>query len=298
MAHCYNFFVLQFSASAPRHERLNIGIAILADGRLDVRLPRTLHKVHAISQALDESAIRSAAENLAELYPLAGDANTPVEVKLENLRGVSPFDLSLLGSFSAGSSQAYEFEVERLIKSLVDPEPLPAKVRLKRPSPLAVLLRNAFRQERILAPKGEDLSHHRVVTNVPLAEGFAADFVLKNGQFHVIETVDAARESLSPKTVVANVAVSALTIEQAKIKFGEAATQGRLVYQASAETETAARSALSAAEHQGIELVNWASGDDQRRLLSHIASLAQPMPKKSKPTLPIHASTQHRLSLN
>lgn len=297
MARCYNFSVVQFAANAPRNERLNIGIVVLSDEQLDVRLPRTLHKVHAISQALDESAVRGAAGNLAHLYQLADSASS-LEDRLQHLREISPFRFSLLGQFFANSPHAYEAEVDRLIKSLVDPEPAIAKSKDKKPSPLAVLLRKAFRQERILASKDEDLSHHRVVTNLALAEGFSADFVLKNGAFHVIETVDATGENLSAKKVVSDVAVSALTIEQAKIKFGEPCTQARLVYQANSDTESAAQSALLAAEHQGIELINWASGDDQRKLLVTIASLAEPLPRKGKARQPVHTSMQHRLTLN
>jgi hypothetical protein len=298
MVRCYKFSVVQVSANAPRNERLNIGIAVLADDRIDVRLPRTLSKVHAISHALEESAIRGAAENLETIYRLVVDHGASVENQLDALNELSPFGFSVPGEFFANSPEAYETEVDRLLRNLVEPEPAPLKTKLKKPSHLAVLLRRAFRKERILAPKGEGLSSHRIVTNLALAEGFAADFVLKNGAFHVIETVDASSNTLSPKKIVADVAVSALTIEQAKITFGEPATQGRLVYQASAETETAAHSALSAAEHQGIELINWNSEDDQRKLLATFASLAEPLPKKGKGVQAVHTSMQHRLTLN
>jgi hypothetical protein len=297
MARSYSFSIVRVGASAPRDERLNVGIAVLEDERLDVRLPRTLAKLHALSNALDETTVRAAAENLPEIYKLVATKNLGASDRLTQLRALSPFEFSSPGEFIAGSREAYEAELEGLLRRLVDPEPAPPKTRPKKPSHLATVLRKAFRKERILAQKGEELSAHRVLTNLVLAEGFSADFVLKNGSFHVIETVDAAGPNASPRKAVADIAVSALTIEQARIHFGESETKGRLVYQASAATEAAADSALTAAEHQGIELVNWASQDDQRKLLVTVSSLAEPLPKK-RDSLSVHASTQHRLSLH
>ena len=297
MARCYSFSIVRVGAGAPRDERLNIGIAVLGDDRLDVRLPRTLSKIHALSNALDEATVRAAVENLSEIYGLIVEQGQSSDERVKQLSAASPFNFSTAGQFVAASREAYEAELERLLRKLVEPEPAPLKVRQKKPSQLASVLRKTFRKERILAQKGEDLSAHRILTNLVLAEGFAADFVLKNGAMHIIETVDAASPNATPRKAVSDIAVSALTIEQAKIRFGEAETKGRLVYQASAATEAAADSALSAAEHQGIELVNWASDDDQRKLIASVSSLAEPLPRK-KDSLPVHASMQQRLSLH
>jgi hypothetical protein len=150
----------------------------------------------------------------------------------------------------------------------------------------------------VLAQRDEDLSAHRVVSNVELGTGLVADFVLKNGAMHVIETVDACSESATGIRAVKDVALSALTIEQARISYGEEQTVGRLIYSASSQAESLLTSALQAAEHQKIELINWASGDDRRRLLTTIASLADPLPKKGRKAPPINASAQGRFDIN
>ena len=297
MARCYKFSLVRLTASAPRDERLNIGIAVFDEDRLDVRLARSLGKLHAISLAYDPEVIRSAAEALIEIDRQLFTSDD-AEGRLERLRQFCPFDLSPLAYFTAPSRDAYEQEIGLILRSFVDPEPAPLKARKGKSTHLTSALRKAFKGERVLALKGEDLSAHRVIANLELATGLVADFVLKNGAMHIIETVDAAGENVTARKVVSDIALSALTIEQARITYGEAETIGRLVYQASAQTEGLANSALLAAEHQGIELLNWASGDDQRRLLTTVSSLAQPVPKGRKLTGPENASTQHRFEIN
>ncbi len=297
MAHCYKFSLVRVDASAPRDERLNVGIAVLGDGRLDVRMPRSLSKLSALSHALGEADVRDAAENFSRLDKLFSDEDPSDTARLERLREMSPFEFSPLGQFYAQTLEAYEAELARLMRAFVEPEPAPPRVARNKVSHLTTALKKAFRAERVLAAKGEDLNAHRVVTNLELATGLIADFVLKNGAMHVIETVDASNEASSPIRAVKDIALSALTIEQAKISFGDQ-TRGRLVYNATSETEALATSALQAAEHQGIELVNWASGDDQRKLITTISALASPIPTKSPAKAPINASTQHRFEIN
>jgi hypothetical protein len=209
---------------------------------------------------------------------------------------MSPFELSSIAHFAAPSSAIYEEEIALILRTFVEPEPAPKAPIKGKATALTASLRKAFRSDRILAAKGEDLDAHRIVTNVELATGLVADFVLKNGAMHVFETVDASSENTSVVTVAKNVGLAALTIEQARISFGEGVTVPRLIYQASAQTEALVTPALYAAQHQGVELVNWASGDDQRRLRTTVASLATPLPRKGQG--PLNASTQHRFAIN
>ena len=181
---------------------------------------------------------------------------------------------------------------------LVDPEAAPAKLVKKR-TKLSTAFKAALRIERVLARKGESLSAHRVVSNVQIAEGLAADFVLKNGAMHIIETVDASSDEATLRKVVSDIAVSALVLEQARMTFGASNTKARLVYDASSIMERIALPSLEAAAHQGAELVNWASHDDRRALIVQISKLADPLPTRKEIKInSLHASTQSKFSLN
>lgn len=298
MARCFKFSLLALHAPAPRNERLNVGIAVFLDGNLDVRILRSLRKLSALSLALHDESIRSAAQNLSALDMALAAPNDAPEQRLERLAAISTFQFSPLAQFVAASPSAYEDEIALILRTFVEPEPALRIAAKGKATALTASLRKAFRSDRILAVKGEDLSAHRVVTNVELATGLVADFVLKNGAMHVFETVDASSENSSPLSVAKNIGLSALTIEQARICYGNAVTVARLIYQATAQTEGLISPALHAAEHQGVELVNWSSGDDQRRLRMTVASLATPLPRKERGRTSINASTQHRFAIN
>jgi hypothetical protein len=116
---------------------------------------------------------------------------------------------------------------------------------------------------------------------------------------HVIETVDATSDHGSLRKTVADIAVSALVLEQARMTFGERETKAQLVYDASAAMEKLATPSLDAAAHQGAELINWASHDERRSFLVRMAQLAEPLPSKKEARLAsVHASTQGRFKLN
>ncbi len=296
MAHWYNFVVAQLDAHPLRNERLNIGIVVFNASMIDVRPARNLDKIRAISSALDVDSVRAALLSLERFKP--EDAGVESSVLRSALRSCSPFELSELGEFEAHSSASYEQAISRILTQLVEPEPAPIRKALRR-SRLLTSVKNALKQKRILARKGEDLSAHRVVPGWQLAEGLSADLVLKNGAMHVIETVDAASDEVSIRKLVSDIAVSALVLEQARMTFGEGTTKSRLVYQASVTNEVVAKPSLLAAEHQGAELINWASEADRASLIKEITSLAVPIEsKKSKDNSEINASTQHKFRLN
>jgi hypothetical protein len=287
-------------ADRARGERLNAGIAIFSEREVDLRLPKRLDKFRAMSAALDAEVLRAAISNLAAFDKLlVQDGMIDVKNRVRMLSELTTFEFTLPTQFSAHSHAAYEEVTGRLLKALIEPEPPRMKPTHKR-TKLASTFKKVLRKERLLARPGEDLDAHRVVSNLQIAEGLAADFVLKNGAMHVIETVDASDEEVSPRRVVSEIAISALVLEQSRMTYGEQGTTTRIVYDASAAVERIAMTSLMTAAHQGAELVNWASHEDRTRLLALLASLATPLAAHStkRDSLNLHASTQKKLDLH
>ena len=298
MDHSHSFAVMQFCAHSLRGERLNVGLAIISDGKLDVRIPRRLEKLRAISAAVDLEYFRESLESLSLLDShVAATTKFSPQERLAMLGELGPAAMSDCGHFTAHNKVAYEEAVERLLKTLVDPEPMQATVRKKR-TKLSSSLKRIFARERILARVGEGVGTHRIVSNVEIADGLSADFVLKNGSMHVIETVDASAESVTVRKLVADVAVAALVLEQARMSYGEENTKSRLVYDLSATVEKAANSSLLVVENQGADLFNWSSDDDRRRLIESMKIFAVPYLTKRQKSEAIHSSMQSRLKLN
>lgn len=279
MVQSFRFAVVRLAPGGVRDERINVGAIVFRGDSIDVRLPRRLDKIRVLSAALDQ-------EKLRELIATIDDRDAEVrssgiedpEARLRVIDRVGPLTFSTLGTFRCASDSEYEARIASIMQNVVEPEPALKASNLKK-SKVLTQLKRALREHRVLARPHEDVSSHRVVANLPLADGLVADLVLKNGKMHVFETVDVSGSDVTPRKVVTDVAVSALILEQARINFGEK-TRGRLIYDASRSVESAAKSCLDAAEHQGAELYNWASTQDKLKVITDITSLATPLQLK------------------
>ncbi|KAF2992860.1 DUF3037 domain-containing protein [Methylocystis sp. MJC1] len=282
MAHCYNFAIIRFSPDKVRGESLNIGAAVFSDSGIDIRPAKRLERAKVISQALDLDALSDLLNNLKRIDESnlrRGDLS--IEQRLDLLSRVGTLSFSRPGTFQAEDAVSYEERIGFILQRFVEPEPGLVRARPKK-SKLLTQIRNVFKKQRVLAKKGEDLQSHRIVTGVELDEGLVADLVLRNGSYHVVETVDASGDEHASRKAITEIAISALVLERARMRFGNELTKGRLVYSASSALETVARPSLEAAAHQGAELVNWASEQDRMRFVQALSMLAIPIETKRK----------------
>lgn len=276
MVRSYKFAIVRLAPGGVRDERINIGAVIFSEDGVDVRMARRLDKVRVISAALDQSAFKELAGAIeARDFEIRSAGISDPEGRCRAINRVGPLTMSDLGVFTCADEREYNLRVSAIFESIIEPETAPPVAKNKR-SRLLTQLKNALREERVLARKGEDLSSHRVVSDLSLADGLVADLVLRNGAMHIFETVDVSNTDATPRKAVSDIAVSALVLEQARINFGSFGTKTRLVYSANSAVERAAKSCLDAAQHQGAELINWASTQDKIKLVTTIASLATP----------------------
>lgn len=299
MARFSKYSIIRLDTHPARDERLNVGLVVFKDDGLDIRIGRKLEKVRALSGALDLVQVR---ENILQLENvdrlLREQGMSSADERRDTLEGLGFVSLSKIALIDSTNMMVYEAAIHSLLTGIVEPEQAPLRVQPKR-TRLISAVKQALKQERILGRAGDELSEHRVVPHVQLAEGLVADFVLKNGSMHVVETIDAAVSDVSPRKIVTDIALSALVLEQARISYGDSETRAKLIYDASASIEAIAMPSLYAAAHQGAELVNWQSRDDRNRFLSHLASLAIPFEVKSSGGKTHYiASTQRKLDLN
>ncbi len=299
MARTVSYAIIQLRSHFARAESLNVGLALFTDTGLDVRLARRLDKVRAISAALDVDSFRSNLLAIAEVDRLLVEhGTTSAQDRRNELHDLGYVSLSDIASFECASPGLYEPTIARLIELMVDPEPAAVRPGRSR-TRLLSMVKKSLKKERILGRHGDDLGNHQLVPDVELAEGLVADFLLKNGCMHVVETVDVSSDEVSRQKIVRDIATSALIFEQARMSFGANDTCARLIYDASATIEKVAMPSLRAAEHQGAELINWRSGDDQRRLLVRLSELAKPTELKTGSHSPrFITSNQSRLKLN
>jgi hypothetical protein len=205
------------------------------------------------------------------------------EARLEGLTRIGPLELSQFGTFTAENQSFYEQRIAAIMQMLVEPEPAVTRPKVKK-TKLFTRLKKSFSDEGVLARETEGLDSRRIVMAYELDDGLVADMVLRNGAYHVTETVDASGDEHSFRKTVSDIAVSVLVLERARMHFGENSTKGRLVYTASTVLERVARPSLEAAQNQGTELINWESSSDRKSFVHLLSSMATPVEKKTKRT--------------
>lgn len=276
MVHSFRFAVIRLEPNDGRGERLNLGLVILRQDSLDVRISH-LDRARVMSAALDKQVLIDILSNLRAIdEEIRHGADISDSARLDVIRRLGPLSITEAGIFTAESPKSYEDQVAIVLRKLIEPESAVRKVREKR-TKLFSQVKNVLRENRILARKDEGLESHRIVAGYSLDEGLVADLVLRNGAYHVFETVDASGDEATIRKAVADIAISALVIERAKMTFGESATKPRLIYSTSVALEKLAQPSLDAAAHQGVELINWSSAQDRHNFLVKLSPLAEPI---------------------
>jgi hypothetical protein len=142
----------------------------------------------------------------------------------------------------------------------------PALVPSLKTTPLTKELSATFRREKLLGRSKDALERHKIVRNVAVSSDgtLRADFVAKNRRMHVTETVDLRTEGDLTAARLKDIAVSAVTLDEAKRSFGRS-TQRYFIYAGNKAAEQQARGYLNAAEHHAEHVFNFLSKDDRAR---------------------------------
>ena len=124
----------------------------------------------------------------------------------------------------------------------------------------------------ILGTSDDDLYRHRVVPHYPIVEGaINADFALRNGAMHIVETLDmrVKAESLRNKTHEAS--TKAIAFDQAKSTFGHNTQTFAVIAAKNYEDAISAENVLS--RYAG-HVLHWDSTEDMGFLRQHLLRAA------------------------
>jgi hypothetical protein len=226
MAHSFKYSVLRVIPDSRRGECVNVGLVVFLDDAVDVRVLSSLAKVAALNGAVDLEELRTLPSTISEWVP-AGD----IESRHASLRNLGVVSVTELGQFETdGSPDSYDAAVRRLMKALVTP--IPAETRLVPPNTrIVTTLKAKFRANRVLGSGVDDITKHLVVPNYPIDEdeGLFADFVVKNGAYHITETADLRAASASNIDRVRIASLAAIKLDRARQMFGKS-TKRFVVY--------------------------------------------------------------------
>jgi hypothetical protein len=253
----FDYSLLKYLPDPKRGEIINLGIVIYRSSGVDVRLLNNVSKIRMFDGSTSFSELNKLNDSIIKI---CGFDKEPQE-QFERLKtfgtGIFMNDLS---SFSISNIGEYEFYVTKLFNELVRPHSTREPQRGN--SRFFTRTKNEFKRLKILAKNDSDINKHKIVPHFPidLNSGLEADFMLKNGKYHMSELIDYNVENIQPK--FKETSLKAMTFITGRRLFGS--NMGcYFVYSASASKDKDIISHLNLAEDNSDKMFNLDSSDEK-----------------------------------
>ncbi|WP_431621956.1 DUF3037 domain-containing protein, partial [Enterobacter asburiae] len=202
----FKYSLIRVTPSLEKGETINVGMIVYRDNEIDVRMINSVSKLRAIDKGLNLEYLEDLTSSFFDVSKVMEDIHLLPRLFKGSL------SLSDFGVFTVSNMALYESKINELMARLVNPQRASHK-RITRK--IFFDIKETFVKNGIFGKHDEDLYHHKVVANYPISsdEGLMADFLLKNGKYHLTETIDFRSENV--KKQMGDAAVSALPITNA-----------------------------------------------------------------------------------
>lgn len=204
----YEFSMIKISPDMVRGEVFNIGLIVFKPNGTDVRLTNSLNKIRMLGNEFCEKNLNKVAEDIRWVSSNVEEPKDICSFFREQIIISDP------GFFTVQNADEYERKVHELLVNYIDPEKVASKHYRKR---ITTNLKQKFIEYGIFGEDQGDIKNHKVIPSYPIAadEGLYADFLLKNGSYHLTETLDLRTDN--KKVKLGEAALKALTIDKARI---------------------------------------------------------------------------------
>lgn len=230
------YSLIQFTPDRKRNETINIGLVAFMPDSIVVNLCESIRKIRAVDGAISGNDLKNIETMLQKIFSKSVPESQEIESRFEFLKLILPdsYQLSTLGCFSAATREEANLKISLLMNELVIP-PRPVITR-ERGARIITNLRTIFRQHDLFSESVDDIFNHRIVEKFPISEksSLRADFALKNGVYHITETIDLGARDASMKFKEAG--LKSFVMAKAKLELGKE-TKCYAVYSASAADE-------------------------------------------------------------
>jgi len=254
MERIFNYAILTAIPDARRGERVNIGMIIFLPERLDVRFS-DLAKLRALTGHDWTAYAGEATERLSSMFDPKLDPSEFNQriAALEQI--IQPTDT---GWFGLDKIEDYEERITEILRALVK---RPQAEIEKHASRINTEIAKEFRRTGVLAKRTESIEDHKVVRDylVSTEEDLRADFILKNGTYHVTATLDLRRDSVHIKEAT----WKAVVLDRAKVVLKPGAR--RLGVYAAAPKADQFHSHISVLGDYSDDIFNWLDRKDRER---------------------------------
>lgn len=268
MVRTFEYAILTAIPNPRRGERVNVGVVIFREDRIDVRYRQAAYKLRALTGESWESRLESAATCLSNLF----QPGVRAENVLSDYRLLEPLiSLSGLGWLRTSDEVDYEAKVEEILKALVS---LPRSERFERRTRINTEIASVLRKARVLAAAGETIDDHKIVRDFSIddREGLTADFALKNGKLHVASTLDLRKQTAG----LGDAALKSIVLDKArKMYHNDVKTIG--VYAVDVDMADNFRSHIDLLRDYAEEVYDWQDRESrirfQHRLYDALGSI-------------------------
>jgi hypothetical protein len=185
--HWFDYSTIRYLPDPKRGEMINIGVVVYRNSGVDVRLLTNTSKIRMFDGDTTSNELFKLKHSISNLCSNSDEPDIQFNL-LKNLgSGVFVTEKS---SFSIENLSAYEMRVQGLFNSMVRPfssrEPRPNQSRF------FTTIKNEFKKFEILANDTTDIDNHKIVPHflIDKDSGLQADFMLKNGKYHMSELID------------------------------------------------------------------------------------------------------------
>ncbi|MBT0725445.1 DUF3037 domain-containing protein [Rosenbergiella sp. S61] len=262
----YNYSIIRITPNPVRSESVNIGMVVVTPTGPDVRVLESVNKIRAISKEFGTN----------ELERLKSKLETLLSDRLTLAEAVNLFqgsiNLSEIGTFNASNDFEYEEAVDKINFTFITPEKAKKKTVVSQKR-IITELKSQFSRYGIMGKNIDDIYNHKVVQNYPLShdQGLYAELILKNGIYHLTETLDLRVADIKQKT--GESAFKAITMNAARNLWNKEVNT-ILVYAADFSTERVNSQQLALASSYSDKTFNLLSNEDMGHYFNHMLSAA------------------------
>lgn len=254
MVHVYDYAVLQAIPDQRRGERVNIGVAVLKEDGLGIRVFES-RKVQALTGQSWDSYI----ETFSSVLKGADDPSLPKTERFAKMEIVqNQIILAKNGWFNSETDADYETIINDIAKSVVLRPPRP---KSKEEPSIVSEISPELRSAHILAGKNDQLGSGKMMRGFQIENGLEADFAQLNSKLHVAAVLDL--RATHPQ--IAQAALKAVVLDRAaavhKIPVHKIG-----VYAVAPARRHEVQENIGLLERYADDVVNWEDESDRRGL--------------------------------
>lgn len=271
--HTYPFAVLRVQPDPVRGESFNIGLVVFVDGKVIASIDENSMRLRALDP--DLAALPIWATLQQDIEGLTnGLASVDTQHYLLKSMLAPVYADQKLGEITIGDGESIEDRIEQLMQRLIRRPQRTVhgsrSTRDGRESKLNLYLRDWFKRANIYSRKVTDISNHRVVSGYPIVANndLYAEFALKNGVVHIIETLDFRGHEKVNATVHKEAALKSIVLDQARHTLDQGSKRIAVI---AASDYSAMRPAIGIVTKYADDVIAMSSSQDKQRLADFIA---------------------------